>query len=191
MKKFFFRYGSMMSGKSTELLCVAKNYELQLKKSLILKPFLENATPDWNLFVESRMGQRRLIDYQVKPNEKIDPILINEPIALLVDEAQFLSSFNVENLRDITLKGATVICYGLRTNYRGELFEGSKRLMELADSIEEIKTVCWYCENKATMVLRLKGGNKEVEVEEKGQKNYVPTCYECWKKQKGTIVYCQ
>jgi thymidine kinase len=106
---------------------------------------------------------------------------------ILVDEAQFLSALHIEELRKITLvKGIPVICYGLRTDFRTRLFEGSLRLMELADSIEEVKATCHYCNRKSIAnikhldgVAALDGPSVQLGAEEK----YFPVCFKCYSMQ--------
>ena len=104
---------------------------------------------------------------------------------ILVDECHFLTKDQVEFLRELSMtKRIPVICYGLRTDFNGELFEASKRLLELADSIEEIKTTCWFCERKATMNLRLIDSDEKILIEKPGEQKYVPACYKCWEMNK-------
>jgi thymidine kinase len=106
---------------------------------------------------------------------------------VLVDEAQFLSAEVVEQLRRLTLDpGLPVICYGLRSDFRTRLFEGSTRLMELADSIEEVKVTCQYCNRKAIFNMRLLDGRPTVEGEQiqiGGDESYVPVCHSCYARK--------
>jgi thymidine kinase len=103
----------------------------------------------------------------------------------LVDEAQFLSCKLVEQLRDLSLDlGIPVICYGLRSDFRGELFVGSKRLFELADAVEEVKSTCAFCNKKATMNLKHINGVPSIEgasVELGGEEKFLPACFTCYR----------
>lgn len=111
--------------------------------------------------------------------------------AILVDEAQFLSKNNVNALREIT-EEYPVVCYGLRTDYMGNFFEGSKRLMEISDSIEEIKTVCVDCDRKAIINAKFYVENQKKIIIKKGENSielgaeekYQPMCWKCWTKTK-------
>ena len=107
---------------------------------------------------------------------------------VLVDEAQFLSPVHIEELREIaTSHGIPVICYGLRTDFRSRLFPASKRLLELADSIEEIKTTCYYCgHSKAIMSLKHVDGIASLEgptIQLGCEETYHPACFKCYKEQ--------
>ena len=109
----------------------------------------------------------------MKQHEKID--------CVLVDEVQMMTKEHVNQLREITLTYNTpVICYGLRVSYTLELFEASKQLLALADKLEEIKTVCWYCNSKATHNLKLVDGKPVYEgnpIDIGGLEKYLPVCY--------------
>ncbi|MGI1659659.1 MAG: thymidine kinase [Desulfitobacterium sp.] len=146
MAKLYFHFGAMGSSKTANALLVYHNYIDKGQKALIAKPAIE--TRDGNL-IKSRSGLEgpcltleALIEMPVKALQEYDCIII--------DEIQFANEQQVEFLADIvdTLH-IPVMCYGLRTDFRGLLFEGSRRLFELADKIIEIKTVCW-CGRKAT-----------------------------------------
>jgi thymidine kinase len=106
---------------------------------------------------------------------------------ILVDEVQFLDPKHVDQLRMITyLWRVPVICYGLRTDFRTNLFPGSKRLLELADSIEEVKTTCQFCNKKAIFNLKHVNGRADLEgptVQLGAEEKYFPTCYGCYTKQ--------
>lgn len=180
MKTLTFRYGAMISGKTSNLLSEAKNAEIRGKKVVLMKPFVNNA---WSQFIESRTGLKRKVDILIKYDTNLQLFDWSDCPLILVDEAQFLSRKSIEELREISLDEVPIICYGLRNNFKGELFEGAQYLLEKADIIEELPTSCWYCDLKATHVLRLKGGTKEVEVEMPGEMNYAPVCYKCWKER--------
>lgn len=173
MAKLYFRYGAMGSAKTLNLLAVAHNYRQQDKKVLLIKPKLDSRFVEGEIC--SRAGLKTKADYLVSDKtcfflrgkpicdrelpenfETIDLEKYADVSCILVDEAQFLSEGFIEDLHAITIKlKIPVIAYGLKINFKGYLFAGSKRLMELGDALEEIKTTCFYCENKATHNLRL------------------------------------
>lgn len=158
MSQLIFRYGTLSAGKSLTLLTVNHNYESQGKKTIIMKPSID--TRSENGYVESRIGVKakcididntfRIYDY-MKDN--------NDVSVLLIDEAQFLLSYQVIDLRKVVdLLDIPVICYGLRSTYKpNELFEGSQSLFFYADKIEELKNICMAkgCNKKAVFNLKL------------------------------------
>jgi thymidine kinase len=198
MAKLFFRYGAVSSAKTLNLLAVAHSYQAQGKRALVAKPALDDRFGKHA--VRSRAGLERVADFLIAsdtdtdsdsdaPGAKREAQQQQPPLAalkgcdlLLVDEAQFLSARQVEHLRRITDElHIPIICYGLRTDFRTQLFPGSKRLMELADAIEEIKTTCAHCNRKALYNLKLVDGKPtrdgpavELGVEDK----YLPVCSE-------------
>ena len=126
---------------------VAHNYRSQDKRVMILKPSIDDRCGE--TVVSSRAGLSATADYIVNPSDDDFSPLAEEDVAcILVDEAQFLSPRNVDALRRLTSE-VPVMCYGLRTDYRTRLFPGSQRLLELADSVEEVKTTCVACSRKA------------------------------------------
>lgn len=187
MAKLYFRYGTMGSAKSLNLLAVAHNYKAQGKHVLLAKPAtdlrkFEHESDTAN--IGSRAGLSAPVDVLFKPDTCLSTEQLQGLDCILIDEAQFLTANNVNTLRKIaSLNQIPVICYGLRTNFRGELFEGSKRLFELADTIEEIKTTCNQCNKKAIMNLR-KIQNKPTQTGPSiflgAEENYVQVCYECF-----------
>lgn len=159
-KKLFFRYGSMSSSKSANALMIKHNYEERGLNVCLLKSSLDNR--DGEDFVSSRVGIKSealnitpTTDIVAMVSKLDSEVNVN---CVIVDEAQFLTKANVEALCYIVDElEIPVICYGLRTDFQGNLFEGSKWLLAWADSIEEIKTICW-CESKATMNMRKQDG---------------------------------
>jgi thymidine kinase len=150
--------------------------------------------------VDTRFGQNTIVSRALPQGVEVD-ILIHPDTydfsglisgcvsCVLVDEAQFLSEKNVDGLRKLTAS-VPVICYGLRTDYRSYLFPGSKRLMELADTIEEVKTICVNCERKATMNAKfyLDDQNKRIIIRDGStepdlgaEEKYQPMCWSCYK----------
>ena len=182
MAKLYFRYGTMGSAKTLNLLAVAHNYRSQKKRVLILKPRVDSRYGP--SVVESRAGLRAEADLLLDRDTVIDPELLRGLDCVLVDEAQFLSGAMVEQLRRVTrTHSLPVICYGLRTDFRTRLFEGSARLMELADTIEEIKVTCQYCNKKAILNMRVVDGRPTVDgaqIQIGGDEAYVPVCYTCY-----------
>ena len=187
MAKLYFRYGAMGSSKSAQALITKFNYEEKEMRVWLLKPAVD--TRDGVGVVTSRIGLSQPADvitadmdlfsiFQEREREFYDVII--------ADESQFFTPVHIEQLRDIVdLYNVPVFCYGLRTDFRTQLFPGSKRLLELADSISELKTVC-ACGGKAIVNARLdKDGTvltQGAQVMLGGNERYVPMCYKCWKK---------
>lgn len=186
MAKLYFRYGTMNSGKSIEVLRTAYNYEEQGKNVLLFTPSIDDRYGTG--IVASRTGMQKkaiIVDdridmYELAKKEK--------PNCVLIDEAQFLKREQIERLTDICDHlNIPVIAYGLRSDFVGNLFEGSLHLFALADKIEEIKTVCWYCDRKAVMNMRCKEGKPVFEgdqIQIGGNESYIPVCRKCYKSCK-------
>ncbi len=151
MAKLSFRYGSMGSCKTANILMIKYNFEEKGKTAILLKPKCENRDGAHKL--KSRIGlesECQFVEDFLENPEKCD--------CILVDEAQFLTKDQVDQLSDIVdIKNIPVICFGLKTDFQSNLFEGSKRLIELADEIEEITTICW-CGKKARFNARVIDG---------------------------------
>jgi thymidine kinase len=159
--KLYFRYGTMDSAKSMNLLAVAHNYRKQGKQVLLVKPRLD--TRFGATKISSRCGLEAEADMMVDADTVLDPRDFAGLDCVLVDEAQFLAPSVIEDLRRITVEpGVPVICYGLRTDFQTKLFPGAQRLMELADRIEEVKVTCQYCAKKAICNLRFVNGSPTV-----------------------------
>ncbi len=182
MAKLYYRYGTVGSAKTLNLLAVAHNYRQQGKKVLLIRPAMDVRFGADN--IKSRAGLEMKADILVTD----DTDLLKEDLegvdCLLLDEAQFVSKEIIDQLRKITHeKGIPVLCYGLRTDFRSHLFEGSCRLMELADSIEEIKATCHYCNKKSIMNLKHVNGVPTLDgpsVQLGAEETFVPCCYGCW-----------
>jgi len=165
--KLYFRHGAMNSGKSTALLQVAHNYEERGQAVLLAKP---NIDSKGDSAIVSRLGVERSVDFLVAPedNLRLEFTLCrnehnsrsNAPIScLLIDEAQFLTREQVNQALEIaTLDDIPVLAYGLRTDFQTAGFPGSIRLLEIAHSLEELKTIC-RCGKKAMFNARKVGGN--------------------------------
>ena len=154
MSKLYFRYGAMNSGKSTNLMQVAYNYEERGMSVILIKPFTDTKGGDK---LVSRLGVERKVDLIIYEEdnllEKVKHYTeINGKInCILVDEVQFLKANQIDDLFEIAVVlDIPVICYGLRTDFRMQGFEGSTRLLLLAHSIEEMKTIC-KCGRKAVL----------------------------------------
>ena len=179
MAKLYFRYGTMDSAKSMNLLAVAHNYRKQGKKVLLLKPKLDDRFGSTK--IASRSGLEAEADYMVDGDQEIPTSLFAGVDCILADEAQFMSPVIVEQLRRVTFDpGIPVICYGLRTDFQTKLFPGSKRLMEMADRIEEVKVTCQHCQKKATFNLRLIDGVAAIDgpqLQLGADESYIPVCW--------------
>ncbi len=179
MAKLYFRYGAMGSSKTANALMVNYNYAERGCRSLMLKPRLENR--DGERIIRSRIGlecECRYVEEFLEDADR-DRTSVEQYDALIVDEAQFLSEEQVDRFAGIVDEyGIPVICYGLRTDFRAKMFPGSKRLMEIADKIEEVKTVCW-CGKKATHNARVFNGKivrSGEQVMMGGNESYIALC---------------
>jgi len=176
--KLYFRYGTMDSAKTLNLLAVAHNYRKQGKRCLLLKPRID--TRFGAATIASRSGLSAEADLVVDEDTALSREQFAGVHCVLVDEAQFLAPATVEALRRITVDpGVPVICYGLRTDFQTRLFPGSQRLMELADRIEEVKVTCQYCNAKAICNLRTVDGRAVVDgpTVQLGDSAYHPVCW--------------
>ena len=180
LAQLYYKYGTMNSGKTIEILKVAHNYEEQGKPVVIMTSALD--TRDGVGIVSSRIGMRR---EAIPISNETDIIglvtrLPKKPYCVLIDECQFLSKQNVYDLaRLVDEYDIPVMAFGLQNDFQNELFEGSKYLLLLADKIEEIKTICQFCSKKATMVLRTENGKPVYHGEQiqiGGNETYIPVC---------------
>lgn len=183
MPKLYFRYGVVSSSKTLNLLTVAHNYKKQGKKCIVMKPAID--TRFGAVVVKSRAGLEMEADVIIHESTNLlDVVPYSNVHCILVDECQFLEPIHVDQLRQITDNwGVPVICYGLRTNFMSNLFPASKRLFEVADSIEEIKTTCTYCNKKGTFNLKHVNGsavNHGPDIQLGTEETYVPTCSTCY-----------
>ena len=151
MAKISFRYGTMGSSKTANLLMIKYNFEERGKKAILLKPKLENR--DGKTKIKSRIGLESKCEY-------VEDYLTNirNCDCILIDEAQFLTTEQVDEfVRIADNVDIPVIAFGLKTDFQGHLFEGSKRLIEVADELQEITTICW-CGKKARFNARIIDG---------------------------------
>ena len=179
MAKLYFRYGTVGSAKTLNLLAVAHNYERQGKGVVVMKPSVDTRFGPSR--VASRAGLEREADLLLENETELPPELFDSCHCVLVDEAQFVSAFVIDQLRERTAaRDIPVICDGRRNDFRTHLVAGSRRLLELADSIEEIKTTCACCNRKAVFNLKsvdgkptLAGPSRTLGCEEL----YLPVCH--------------
>lgn len=187
MSKLYFKYGVMGSSKTAQALMCMFNYEQQDFKVLLIKPALDtrDISPDGKVVTRSRIGLESEC-YTVDKDENLYKFVFNknqfkDNCVVIVDESQFLTKDQVNELKEVSRK-IPVICYGLLTNFKTELFEGSKRLIEISDSLMEIKSVC-SCGKKATVNARFIDGKLVTDGEEimlGGDESYKALCYNCY-----------
>ena len=198
MAKLYFKYGAMGSSKSAQALIAAFNYEEQGMSVWLIKPSVDDR--DGADIVKSRIGLSRRARV-ISPEEDIVEAWhsAGRRDVIIADEAQFLSPAQIDGLRSIVdLEDIPVLCFGLRTDFLTKFFPGSLRLMELADSITEIKTVC-RCGSKATVNARIDAGGHIVtegaQVMLGGNDSYIAMCHRCWKRriarERGADSACQ
>ncbi|MDO4898689.1 MAG: thymidine kinase [Rothia sp. (in: high G+C Gram-positive bacteria)] len=196
MAKLYFRFGAMNSGKSTALLQAAHNYEERGQRVLLAKPRVDSKGDDT---VVSRLGITRPVDFLIGSGESVRELFhsVAEPDAqdarphwhlpvscLLVDEAQFLSAEQVDDLMRIAVEeNVPVMCYGIRTDFRTRAFPGSARLLEIAHTLEELKTIC-RCGRKALFNPRkvdgkfvFEGAQVAIDGVDVGYEALCPSCY--------------
>ena len=182
MAKLYFRFGAMNCGKTTALLQVAHNYEEKGMNILLIKPKIDKKGDNK---IVSRLGIDRKVDILVDTDESLKNILKLDNIScILVDEVQFMPKEQIKELWMIAkLKNIPVICYGLKTNFKGELFEGTKAVIELADELEELATIC-KCGKKAKFNARLINDKYVYDGEEVAidgiDAKYEPLCGKCY-----------
>ncbi len=184
MAKLYFKYGVMGSSKTAQALITKFNYEERGMEVWLIKPMVDNR--DGEQMVRSRIGlsspayvlpdQENVYESYLRLTKKIDVII--------VDEAQFLSEAQVDQLSLVVIEfNIPVLCFGLRTDFRTKMFPGSKRLLEIADSITEIKTIC-ACGKKATVNVRMDAQGRIITEGEQiligGNDTYTPMCYQCY-----------
>ena len=182
MSKLYFYYSAMNAGKSTVLLQASYNYHERGMRTLLFTPAIDTRAGTGR--VKSRIGleaEARMLQADENIHEHVKAAHAAQPVAcVLVDEAQFLTRKQVEQLTDITdLLRIPVLCYGLRTDFQAQLFPGSAALLALADNLIELKTIC-HCGRKATMNLRIGPDGRAVkegaQVEIGGNDRYVAMC---------------
>ncbi|HNW16582.1 MAG TPA: thymidine kinase [bacterium] len=189
MAKLYFRYGAMGASKTSNALMVEYNYRERGQNAVILKPSID--TRDGVSVIKSRLGigkEAILVFPETDVFKLIEKMDSSGKIhCVIIDEAQFLSGSQVSQLcRIVDELNIPVIAYGLRADFAGNLFPGSERLLAMADTIEEIKTVCW-CSKKATMNARIVNGKVVKEGEQiviGGNESYIALCRKHWAEGK-------
>lgn len=189
MAKLYFRYGAMGASKTANALMVEYNYQERGQFAVLMKPSVDNRDGVNN--IKSRVGiyKEAILILSDSDVFKVVSELNREKTVdcVIIDEAQFLKREQVNQLcRIVDELGIPVITYGIRTDFRGELFSGSERLLAVADSVEEIKTVCW-CSKKAVMNARVINGRVVKEGEKiliGGNESYVALCRKHWAQGK-------
>lgn len=188
MAKLYFKFGTMGCSKTAQALITKFNYEERGMKTLLLKPSID--TRDGAEIVRSRIGLEAKA-VVLAPSENALELFssaYSDCNVVIVDECQFLKEEQVDQLSEIVMKyDVPVFCFGLSTDFTTHLFEGSKRLFEIAESIVEIKSVC-KCGKKATVNARIDDEGNVVFSGEQvvlgGNDRYVPMCRKCWLEQK-------
>ena len=197
MAKLYFRYGAMNSGKSTALLQAAYNYEERGQRVLLAKPVIDTKG---DRMIVSRLGVSREVDLVIRPTTDVVNLVDVEAqrikreegatiSCLLVDESQFLSPRQVDDLLILALRrGIPVLAYGIRTDFQTVAFPGSRRLLEVAHSLEELKTIC-RCGRKAIFNGRTLNGTfvfdgAQVAIDG-DQVTYESLCGECYLDESG------
>lgn len=200
MAKLYFRYGAMNSGKSTALLQAAHNYEERGQRVLLAKPAVDTKG---DLSIVSRLGVTRSADFLVDPDADVFERFQQQRATvrqrsgqdvacLLVDEAQFLTAAQVDDLLRIALlEDVPVLAYGIRTDFQTVAFPGSRRLLEVAHSLEELKTVC-RCGRKAVFNARKIGGTfvfdgDQVAIDA-NETSYESLCGACYLRESGGVL---
>lgn len=196
MAKLSFKYGSMGSGKSIDLMRTAYNYEEKGFDTIVMKPIIDTKGNDK---LDSRIGMKRKVDILIDNNtnivKEVKKMLIGNLKCIFVDEAQLLSSDKIDELYLISkIFDIPVICYGLRTNFKMKGFSGSTRLLEIADSLEEIKSIC-KCGNIARFNARKVNGKYMLDGDDilidgtDSKVEYIPICGDCYLKKVKKIDY--
>lgn len=184
MGKLYFKYGAMGSGKTIELLRTIYNYERGNFKTVLFKPLID-AKGDDNIV--SRMGLSRKVDALLANDAKVTTSIDDETKTIFIDEAQFLTKEQVEELWLLTKeRDLIVFCYGIKQDFLTNMFPASKRLLELADKIEEIPTLC-KCGKKATFSLRKLNNRpvfegEQISIDGFFDVTYEALCGECYLK---------
>ena len=193
MSKLFYYYGSMASAKTLRLLSTAYNFEEKNVQIMVLKPALD--TRDGEGIIRSRAGLERkcvMVDKDmnlykaIKAYKNVLAAQLETLKWVIIDECQFLTEDQVNQLSDVVdFLDVSIMCFGLRTDFKSQLFPGSKRLFELADDIEEIKSTCECGDRKTSINARFDENGEIVtegsQVEIGGNDRYRAICRKCWK----------
>ena len=189
MAKLYFSYSTMNAGKSTVLLQASHNYGERGMKTMLFTAELDNRSKVGN--ISSRIGlSEKASTFNNDDNlfSSVEKRLKKDKIScVFVDEAQFLTDKQVWELSDVVeILKVPVMCFGLRTDFQGKLFEGSSTLLAIADELKEIKTIC-HCGKKANMVVRVDTNGKVLkegaQIEIGGNEKYISLCRKHWKNE--------
>ena len=189
MAKLYFSYSTMNAGKSTVLLQASHNYGERGMKTMLFTAELDNRSKVGN--ISSRIGlSEKASTFNNDDNlfSSVEKRLKKDKIScVFVDEAQFLTDKQVWQLSDVVeILKVPVMCFGLRTDFQGKLFEGSSTLLAIADELKEIKTIC-HCGKKANMVVRVDSNGKVLkegaQIEIGGNEKYISLCRKHWKNE--------
>lgn len=189
MAKLHFKYGAMNSGKSDTLIKTAYNYEERGLRVIVIKPKTDTKSGD---YVSARGGHSRKVDVHAGAELDLFGIVADaqQVACVLVDEAQFLTEAQIGQLYHVAKEqNVSVICYGLRADFRTELFPGSKRLLEIADNIEKLPTMC-FCGSQAEFNTRKVNGayvfeGDQVAIDGEGMVEYDSLCGACYMREGG------
>jgi thymidine kinase len=205
MAKLYFRYGAMNSGKSTALLQAAYNYEERGQQVLLAKPEIDSKG---QAAIVSRLGVSRLVDFTIGPEEDVLAAFMvrrervirdtgRDVACLLLDEVQFLDEQQIDDLLRIAIdEDVPVLAYGIRTDFQTVAFPGSRRLLEIAHSLEELKTIC-RCGRKAIFNARTVDGEfvfdgDQVAIDatstQQGDVTYESLCGACYLEESGGVL---
>ncbi len=186
MAKLYFKYGVMGSSKSAQALITKFNYEERGMTVWLIKPSID--TRDGANIIRSRIGLRCEAEVITPETDLIARYhQAGKRDVIIADEAQFFTPEQIDQLRTLVdEEDLPVLCFGLRTDFLTHFFPGARRLMELADSLTEIKTVC-ECGRKATVNARIDGDGRIVtsggQVMLGGNDSYIAMCHQCWKRK--------
>ena len=189
MAKLYFSYSTMNAGKSTVLLQASHNYGERGMKTMLFTAELDNRSKVGN--ISSRIGlSEKASTFNNDDNlfsSVEERLSIDKISCVFVDEAQFLTDKQVWELSDVVeILKVPVMCFGLRTDFQGKLFEGSSTLLAIADELKEIKTIC-HCGKKANMVVRVDSNGKVLkegaQIEIGGNEKYISLCRKHWKNE--------
>ena len=189
MAKLYFSYSTMNTGKSTVLLQASHNYGERGMKTILFTAELDNRSKVGN--ISSRIGLSEKASTFNNDNNLFSSVQerlnIDKISCVFVDEAQFLTEKQVWELSDVVeILNIPVMCFGLRTDFQGKLFEGSSSLLAIADELKEIKTIC-HCGKKANMVVRVDSNGKVLkegaQIEIGGNEKYISLCRKHWKSE--------
>ena len=186
MAKLYFKYGAMGSSKSAQALITKFNYEEKGMSVWLIKPSVD--TRDGADIIRSRIGLEAHASIMLPEASIVEEYhRAGRRDVIIADEAQFFTPAQIDQLRELVdTEDLPVLCFGLRTDFLSHLFEGSRRLFEVADSIAEIKTIC-DCGSKATVNARLDADMNVVtegsQVMIGGNESYIAMCHKCWRER--------